>query len=122
MDGLKLQIDDHFPALIREFQQRRGKVRARVVDEHVDAAELLHAFVHASLPVIRVGQVSLNEADALSALLDSGLHLADVVGKVGNENVRARLGQRDCVDHAEAHVGAGDHDDLALAGEKVERE
>ena len=122
VDGLELQIHDSFPLLVRKVRQRRGKVRARVVDEHVDAAEPVQAFVHAALPVVGVGQVALQEKDAPSALLDRGPDLADIAAVVRDEDICARLGESDGIDHSETGIGAGDHGHLALAGKEVERE
>ena len=93
--GLEIVVDLRVPDLFAHGHRVAGRRAADVVDEDVDAAELLHAIVHGGLDLLGLRHVDAAREAGAAFPLDDGL------GDVG-----CLLAQIDAVDLARPGVPA----------------
>ena len=112
-----------FPVLVGIIVKIVERARARVVNQNVDAAILLHTFFHTRLAIMppwsghRAGNAHGRPSFSMSALISETSSV-----KCGINRSGAGLGECHGVGHAEALIRAGDHRHLAIQAEPVHAE
>lgn len=110
----QVDVDNALPLRERVVLQRADVDDARVVDQHVDAAELAQGGGHRRVPILGFGHVEVQVADGLEMGVDLRGHgLALVVEDVTEDHLGSLGDQRPHVRCAHPPGAAADEGDLS---------
>ncbi|MCY1532766.1 hypothetical protein D9M68_680550 [compost metagenome] len=113
--ALDVDVDGAVPLVDLELVQRRQRHHARVVDQHVDAAEGLDGGGGELFQIGALGHVGGDGDGFAAGLADLGDDLVEPVGAAGREHhLGAARGQVARRRFAQAAAGTGDDGNLAL--------
>src|SRR5215216_3674163 len=116
-EGSDVGVEGTVPVLVRNLLKRLvGHLVGGVADQDVDASQLLHRRVDEIAAMLRLGDITLDQAGLAARFLHVALDLlgVGVLAEVGDQDIGTLAGVRDRHGPSDPGVRSGDHRDLAL--------
>lgn len=117
-DGVDVDVERAIPVVGRDLGELAVHRTAGGMHKHVERAEFLHRFLHATLRVIRLRAIGHDDFAAATELLDflsRGLRVGVIETSVDGD-IRAGFGERDGGGRADTLGAASDEGDFVLEG------
>src|SRR5215203_2135050 len=116
-EGSDVGVERTVPVLVRNLLKRLvGHLVGSVADQDVDASQLLHRSRDEIAAMLRLGDITLDQAGLAARFLHVALHLLGVrvLAEVRDQDIGTLAGVRDRDGPSDPRVRSGDHRDLAL--------